>query len=106
VTQNFQLALNVLLSGDEDSARLLLEEKRDISRAERASAHGHLQRLSEGGHRSIATSDLHLETVRALKTINSLLASSAYATLEKKPVTRTSHGIRDSVTAVVETSSS
>ncbi|MCD7061125.1 Na/Pi cotransporter family protein [Pelagibacterium xiamenense] len=81
VMQNMQLALNVLMSEDRESARLLLEEKEEMSRAERASATGHLQRLRDGAHRSIETSNIHLETVRALKTINSLFASVAYPIL-------------------------
>jgi phosphate:Na+ symporter len=39
--------------------------------------------LREGAQQSIATSDLHLETIRALKTINSLLASVAYPILRQ-----------------------
>jgi phosphate:Na+ symporter len=81
VMQNMQLALNVLMSEDRESARLLLAEKDAMGQAERASASGHLQRLRQGAAQSIETSNIHLETVRALKTINSLFASVAYPIL-------------------------
>jgi len=81
VMQNMQLALNVLMSEDRESARLLLAEKDAMRSAERASASEHLQRLRQGASHSIETSNIHLETVRALKNINSLFASIAYPIL-------------------------
>ncbi len=83
VMANMQLALNVLVSKDRESARQLLSEKDAMRSAERASYGRHLKRLRLGGTRSIETSDLHLETVRALKTINSLFASVAYPILSE-----------------------
>lgn len=83
VMQNMQLALNVLMSEDRESARLLLEEKDAMRSAERASATEHLLRLRQGAAQSIETSNIHLETVRALKTINSLFASIAYPILSE-----------------------
>src|SRR5690606_5179843 len=77
VVDNLHLALNVLMSEDRAAAKMLLEEKAALGMAGRASAAEHLARLREGAQQSIATSDLHLETIRALKTINSLLASVA-----------------------------
>lgn len=81
VTANMQLALNVLVSEDRDSARQLLAEKDRLRKAERASYAGHLKRLQSGTVKSIETSDLHLETVRAYRLINSLFASVAYPIL-------------------------
>jgi phosphate:Na+ symporter len=81
VLQNMQLALNVLMSEDRESARLLISEKEAMRQAETASAATHLDRLRQGAQHSIATSNIHLETVRALKTINSLFASVAYPIL-------------------------
>jgi phosphate:Na+ symporter len=83
VVDNLHLALNVLMSEDRAAAKLLLEEKASLGIAGRASAAEHLARLREGAQQSIATSDLHLETIRALKTINSLLASVAYPILRQ-----------------------
>ena len=83
VVDNLHLALNVLMSEDRAAAKLLLEEKASLGDAGRASAAEHLARLRDGAQQSIATSDLHLETIRALKTINSLLASVAYPILRQ-----------------------
>lgn len=81
VMANMQLALNVLVSKDRESARQLLSEKDAMRSAERASNGQHLRRLQSGAQQSIETSNIHLETVRALKTINSLFASVAYPIL-------------------------
>ena len=81
VMANMQLALNVLVSKDRESARQLLSEKDAMRSAERASHGRHLRRLQSGAQQSIETSNIHLETVRALKTINSLFASVAYPIL-------------------------
>lgn len=81
VLENLELALNVLMSEDRTSAELLLARKEALGDAGRASATEHLVRLSEGRNKSISTSNIHLETIRALKTINSHLSSIAYAVL-------------------------
>ncbi|TCD13837.1 Na/Pi cotransporter family protein [Oricola cellulosilytica] len=81
VTSNLQLALNVLISGDLDSARQLVKEKEQMRRLERSSHERHLRRLQSGEVSSIETSNMHLEIVRALKEINSLLATVAYPIL-------------------------
>jgi len=81
VMANMHLALNVLVSKDRESARQLLSEKDAMRSAERASYGQHLRRLQSGAQHSIETSNIHLETVRALKTINSLFASVAYPIL-------------------------
>jgi phosphate:Na+ symporter len=90
VMANMQLALNVLVSKDRESARQLLEEKDAMGSAERESYGQHLKRLQSGALESIETSNIHLETVRALKTINSLFASVAY------PILRDSGDLLDS----------
>jgi len=81
VMANMQLALNVLVSADLDSARQLVVEKERMRKLERESHDRHLKRLQSGTPQSIDTSDIHLEAVRALKEINSLLASVAYPLL-------------------------
>lgn len=83
VLANMQLSLNVLVSEDVDSARQLVEEKEYV-RALKAESHdAHLARLGQGTAQSIATSDIHLETVRALKEINSRFITFAYPILKK-----------------------
>jgi phosphate:Na+ symporter len=81
VLSNMQLALNVLISGDLNSARQLVKEKEQMRRLERDSHERHLRRLQSGEVSSIETSNMHLEIVRALKEINSLLATAAYPIL-------------------------
>ncbi|KKB07544.1 Na/Pi cotransporter family protein [Devosia chinhatensis] len=92
VIDNLHLALNVLMSEDRAAAKMLLEEKASLGMAGRASAAEHLARLREGAQQSIATSDLHLETIRALKTINSLLASVAYPVLRQTEAAQPQQG--------------
>ncbi|MEI9431960.1 Na/Pi cotransporter family protein [Mesorhizobium sp. Cs1299R1N3] len=81
VMANMQLALNVLVSSDLVSARQLVVEKERMRKLERLSHDRHLKRLQSGMTQSIDTSDIHLEAVRALKEINSLMASVAYPLL-------------------------
>ena len=81
VLANLQLSLNVLVSGDLDSARQLTQEKEIMRKLERDSHERHLRRLQSGKAESIETSDIHLEVVRAFKEINSLLVTVAYPIL-------------------------
>jgi phosphate:Na+ symporter len=81
VEANMQLALNVLVSGDVASAQLLAKEKETMRKLERDSHDRHLERLRNAHTDSIDTSDIHLETVRAFKEINSLLVTVAYPIL-------------------------
>jgi len=83
VMANMQLALNVLISRDRVSARQLLGEKDRMRSAEHKSYGSHLERLQHGTVKSIETSNIHLETVRTLKMINSLYASIAYSILSE-----------------------
>lgn len=83
VLANMQLSLNVLVSEDVDSARQLVEEKEYVRALEEESHDAHLARLGQGTPQSIATSDIHLETVRALKEINSRFITFAYPILKK-----------------------
>lgn len=81
VISNMSLAFNVLVSDDLESARLLLEEKSEMTRMERKSRKRHLQRLSEGTQISFESSDIHLETVSALREFNSHISAVAYPIL-------------------------
>ena len=60
-----------------------VEEKDRMRDREKAASQSHFARLSEGTARSIETSTIHLDTIRDLKEINSLLASMAYPVLEE-----------------------
>lgn len=78
---NMGLASNVLISDDVESARLLLEEKTEMTRLERSSRKKHLRRLSDGSKTSFDSSDIHLEMLRVLREINSHVASVCYPIL-------------------------
>jgi phosphate:Na+ symporter len=90
VMANMQLALNVLVSGDLDSARVLIMEKDRMRTLERQSRQNHLQRLQAGSEASIGTSDMHLEIVRSLREINTLFAAVAYPILSRHGLLRDS----------------
>jgi phosphate:Na+ symporter len=79
---NLRLGLSVFLSGDAESARQLLHEKRRFRAQERRLAHAHVGRLHRQVVQSIETSSLHLELIGDMKRLNSLFCSSAYAVLE------------------------
>ncbi len=79
---NLRLGLSVFLSGDPESARQLLREKRRFRAQERRLAHAHVSRLQRKIVQSIETSSLHLELIADMKRLNSLFCSSAYAILE------------------------
>lgn len=83
VLANARLAFNLLVSRDMETARLLVEEKDRMRDREKAASQSHFTRLSEGTSRSVETSTIHLDTIRDLKEINSLLASMAYPVLEE-----------------------
>ncbi|WP_264214119.1 Na/Pi cotransporter family protein [Leisingera thetidis] len=82
-TANLRLACNVLMSDDLESARLLVIEKTEIKRAERDSRKNHLRRLQDGRSDSFDTSNIHLETVRALRDFNGHISAIAYPILHE-----------------------
>ncbi len=81
---NIKLAFNVLISEDLVAARTLIEEKTEMATMERKSRKQHLKRLREGEEISFESSNIHLETLRNLKELNSLFASVAYPILYKR----------------------
>ena len=83
-----RLAFNVLVSRDLETARQIIEEKDRLRDREKESNRSHFGRLSEGTVRSLETSTIHLDTIRDLKQINSLLASIAYPVLEERGLLR------------------
>jgi phosphate:Na+ symporter len=88
VLTNARLAFNVLISRDPVTARQLVEEKDRLRDLEKAASASHFVRLREGTARSVETSSIHLDTIRDLKQINSLLASIAYPVLEEHGLLR------------------
>lgn len=83
VQANARLAFNILVSRDIESARQLVREKDRLRDLEKQANSSHFKRLREGTAKSVETSSIHLDTIRDLKQINSLLASIAYPVLEE-----------------------
>lgn len=81
VVNNMHLSSNTLLSNNLAFARRLIEEKDRIRQLEQQSNQRHYQRLQSGTPASIETSNIHLETIRSLRQINSLFAAVAYPIL-------------------------
>ncbi|WP_420962657.1 Na/Pi cotransporter family protein [Brucella sp. IR073] len=88
VLANARLAFNVLVSRDEHTARQLVQEKDRLRDIEKETSQRHFSRLRQGSERSIETSTIHLDTIRDLKQINSLLAAIAYPVLEEQGLLR------------------
>lgn len=84
VLANARLAFNVLVSRDAETARQLVAEKDRLRDLEKATNSSHFDRLRDGTAKSVETSSIHLDTIRDLKQINSLLASMAYPVLEEQ----------------------
>ncbi|MCO5080021.1 MAG: Na/Pi cotransporter family protein [Rhizobiaceae bacterium] len=88
VLANARMAFNVLVSRDATTARHLVQEKDRLRDLEKRSSDSHFSRLGEGTAKSVETSSIHLDTIRDLKQINSLLAAIAYPVLEEHGLLR------------------
>ena len=83
ILDNFDLAMNVFMSGDVDMARMLIHQKVTVRDLERDFSESHYARIAEGRADSIETSALHLDVLRDLKRINGHLTSVAYPILDR-----------------------
>ena len=83
VVGNAQLALEVMITRDRAAALQLVEEKDRIRKAEQELQARHLNRLKSGNPASIETTNLHQETLRALKVINTSFSTMAYPIAEE-----------------------
>ena len=88
VLANARLAFNVLVSRDHETALQLVQEKDRLRDLEKAATQRHFDRLRAGAAASVETSSIHLDTIRDLKQINSLLASIVYPVLEEQGLLR------------------
>lgn len=88
--ENLRLAQSILVSGDEQLARQLVESKIDIRNLEERSAANHRARLRDGMIDSMQTSSLHLDILRDLKCINAHIAAIAYPILKRQGALRES----------------
>lgn len=83
VLRNVQLGMEVLMTQNPALARELVEQKERVRELEQGMQHRHLSRLQQGVVNSIETSAIHLDTMRALKLINTSFALVAYPILEE-----------------------
>ncbi|SLN46508.1 Na+/Pi-cotransporter [Pseudoruegeria aquimaris] len=83
VLANAQLALGVMMRGNPDDARELVARKEQMRGLEQSLQRRHLARLREGHAESIETSNIHQETLRVLKQVNTSFALAAYPIVEE-----------------------
>ncbi|WP_170325414.1 Na/Pi cotransporter family protein [Ruegeria arenilitoris] len=83
ILESFSLARHVLLVDDMDCARRLVLDKAEVKRMSRQSRKAHLKRLERGQTESFRSSDLHLETLRAMRDLHGHIAAIAYPILYK-----------------------
>ncbi len=81
VLSNTQLALKVMMTGNQDDARELVAEKESVRGVEQRLQRSHLGRLREGLTESIETSNIHQEALRALKQVNTAFSMVAHPIL-------------------------
>lgn len=82
VIDSVRLAQTVFISGDARLARQLVDDKALIRQAEKDASVNHLGRLQRGVPETMATSDLHMDIIRDLRRINSLMTAIAYPILD------------------------
>ncbi len=83
VIDSVRLAQTVFLSADPALARQLLQDKNSVKKAELQTSKNHMTRLQRNIPESVATSGYHMDIVRDLRRINSMVTSVAYPILEK-----------------------
>lgn len=83
VQSNVQLALNVMMNQNPAEARELVAAKEKVRKVEQKLQRSHIVRLREGLTESIETSNLHQETLRALKQINTAFSMVGHPILLK-----------------------
>ena len=90
VLRNVRMAFNLLVNPDVEHARQLVAQKETVRNLVRTSEEKHLQRLRDGNVASYDSSSIHIDTIRDLKEINSLVVSIAYPVLESAGMLRQS----------------
>ncbi|MGX9356683.1 Na/Pi cotransporter family protein [Roseobacteraceae bacterium S113] len=83
VQSNVQLALNVMMNQNPAEARELVAAKEKVRKVEQKLQRSHIGRLREGLSESIETSNIHQETLRALKQINAAFSMVGHPILLK-----------------------
>lgn len=90
VLKNARLAFSMLVTHDIEHAKQLVAQKEIVRDVVRQSEERHMQRLRNGNVASYDSSSIHLDTMRDLKEINSLVVSIAYPVLEEAGLLRKS----------------
>lgn len=80
---NLRLAVAVVMEENVDLARRLVEEKGKFKANQRLARAVHFKELRQGSPTVLETSALHIDTLRDLRVINSLIVSSAYPLLDR-----------------------
>lgn len=83
IIENMALAFGALAADDTALARAVVEAKSSIRKLERRSRKLHFERLRNGSTQSMISSDLHLETLRAFKELNSKITETVYPMLSR-----------------------
>jgi phosphate:Na+ symporter len=83
VQSNVQLALNVMMNQNPAEARELVAAKEKVRKVEQKLQRSHIGRLREGLVESIETSNIHQETLRALKQVNTAFSMVGHPILLK-----------------------
>ncbi len=90
IVRNARLAFNLIVNRDVEQARQLVREKEIVRDLVRESEEKQIRRLATGNTASIETSSLHIDTMRDIKEVNSLLVSIAYPVLSQVGLLRAS----------------
>jgi len=80
---NIAIASNLLLAIEINTAKLVIENKDEISKLLRKSQKMHFERIRKGSGQSVQSSNMHLEILHSFREINGRVASVAYPQLEK-----------------------
>jgi phosphate:Na+ symporter len=80
---NIAISSNLLLAIEINTAKLVIENKDEISKLLRKSQKMHFERIRKGSGQSVQSSNMHLEILHSFREINGRVASVAYPQLEK-----------------------
>lgn len=81
VLRNLQQAVAVLMNGNPSLAEALVAEKDRVRELSKDLEERHLQRLQQGNEATMLTSSIHIDLLRALKSVNTSFAMIAYPVL-------------------------
>lgn len=82
ILKNMKIAQAIFMSEDPKLARQLVDGKKDVRQAAKASTEKHFKRLKSGLPETISTSALHNDIIRDYRRVNSYITTVAYAILD------------------------